>query len=80
MKQRILSNWNFMRLLRLGLGLAIMVQAVWESTWTLGFVGLLLTAMPVLNIGCCGSTGCSISSRKSSEPSKNVEYEEVVQQ
>ena len=80
MKQRILSNWNFMRFLRLGLGMAIIVQAVWEGNWTLGIVGLLFTAMPVLNIGCCGTAGCSIPARKTSEPSKNIKYEEVVQQ
>lgn len=33
MKQVIFSNWNFMRFLRLGLGMAIIVQSVMAGNW-----------------------------------------------
>src|SRR5688500_7355838 len=78
MKQRILSNWNFMRFLRLGLGLAIIVQSILEGNWAMGMVGLLFTAMPVFNIGCCATAGCATLARKSAEPLKVIKYEEVV--
>lgn len=41
MKQVIFSNWNFMRFLRLGLGIAIIVQSVMAGNWTMGILGLL---------------------------------------
>ena len=78
MKQRILSNWNFMRFLRLGLGIYIIVQSTLEGNWTMGVLGLLFTAMPVFNIGCCGTAGCTTPVRKSSETTKDIRYEEVV--
>ena len=78
MKQIILSNWNFMRFLRLGLGIAIIIQSTLAGNWTMGILGLLFTAMPVFNIGCCGSAGCTTPVKKSSETAKDIRYEEVV--
>jgi hypothetical protein len=78
MKQVIFSNWNFMRFLRLGLGIAIIVQSVMANNWTMGILGLLFTAMPVFNIGCCGTSGCNTSTKKTSETTKDISYEEVV--
>ena len=78
MKQTILSNWNFMRFLRLVLGMAIIVQSTLESNWAMAILGLLFTAMPVFNIGCCGTAGCATPVKKSSETTKDIRYEEVV--
>ena len=49
MNQTIFSNWNFMRFLRLGLGLAITIQAAMAGDFTMGVIGLLFTAMPVFH-------------------------------
>ena len=78
MKQIIFSNWNFMRFLRLGLGIAIIVQSIMAGNWTMGILGLLFTAMPVFNIGCCATGGCSTPTKKTSETTKDITYEEVV--
>ena len=78
MKQTILSNWNFMRFVRLGLGIAIIVQSAMAGNWAMAVVGLLFTAMPVFNIGCCGTAGCATPQKKSSETVKNIKYEQVV--
>lgn len=78
MKQILFSNWNFMRLLRLGLGIAIIVQSAMAGNWTMGILGLLFTAMPVFNIGCCGTGGCNTPIKKTSETTKDISYEEVV--
>ena len=78
MKQAILSNWNFMRFLRLALGIAIIVQSAIAGNWAMAVVGLLFTAMPVFNIGCCGTAGCAATVKKSSETIKDTKYEEVV--
>jgi hypothetical protein len=78
MKQVIFSNWNFMRFLRLGLGIFIIVQSIMAKDWTMGILGLLFTAMPVFNIGCCGTGGCNTPTKKTFETTKDISYEEVV--
>ena len=78
MKQGIFSNWNFMRFVRLGLGIAIIVQSVMAKDWTMGIIGLLFTSMPVFNIGCCGIGGCATPVKKDAERTKDITYEEVV--
>lgn len=78
MKQAILSNWNFMRFLRLGLGIFIIVQSVIAKDWTMGILGIVFTSMPIFNIGCCGTSGCSTPTKKTSETPKDITYEEVV--
>ena len=78
MKQTVFTNWNFMRFLRLGLGIAVLVQAVIARDVLFAFVGLLFTAMPVFNIGCCGTNGCYVPPVKKEENTKDITYEEVV--
>ena len=78
MKQTILSNWTFMRFLRLGLGIAIIVQAVIAKDVLFVFFGLAFTAMPVFNVGCCGTNGCYTPAKKNTESTKDITYEEVV--
>ena len=78
MKQRIWNDWNFMRFVRLGLGIAILVQAIATGNWGLVVFGLLFTALPVLNIGCCGTAGCATPVKKNSDTTKAISYEEVV--
>ncbi|MEO5998238.1 MAG: hypothetical protein ABIN89_15935 [Chitinophagaceae bacterium] len=78
MKQSILSNWNFLRLLRLVIGVAIIVQGILARDILFGLAGLLFTSMAVFNIGCCGTGGCSVPSKKISQPTKDISYEEVV--
>ena len=78
MKQIILNNWNFMRFVRLALGIGLIVQSTLAANWTMGILGLLFTAMPVFNIGCCGTAGCTTPVKKSSETPKDITYEEVV--
>ncbi len=81
MKQSILSNWSFFRFLRLGIGIAIVVQAVMAMDVLFGIAGLLFTGMAVFNIGCCGMGGCNTpttTTKKTSETTKDITYEEVV--
>ena len=78
MKQVILSNWNFMRLLRLIAGIAITVQAFIARDLMLGMIGLLFTGMPIFNIGCCGTAGCATPVNNKAVTKKDITYEEVV--
>lgn len=64
MKKAILSNWTFMRFLRLAMGIAILVQAVITKDLLFAFAGLVFTAMPVFNVGCCGTVDCAVTPLK----------------
>lgn len=78
MKQTIFTNWNFMRFFRLALGIAILVQAAMARDTVFVILGLLFTAMPVFNIGCCSTNRCNVPAQKKEENTKDISYEEVV--
>lgn len=58
--QTILTGWNFMRWLRLGLGVLIAVQAYQMNDTLSGLLAGFFIFQAVSNTGCCGSGGCSI--------------------
>lgn len=78
MKQKLLNNWNFVRLVRLGMGIAIIVQAVAINDTLFGFIGLLLAGMALFNAGCCGTGSCYLPESKNREEKKDIHYEEVI--
>lgn len=75
--KEFLSNWNFMRVMRLGLGIAITVQSALAHETIMTAIGLLFTSMAIFNIGCCGVGACSTPVRKSNQPLNDIDYEEV---
>ncbi len=73
-----LSNWNFMRIVRLALGIMIIVQGVQVQEWLFIVLGGLFSLMPVLNIGCCGASRCSTQIPKNNKNvTEEIAYEEV---
>lgn len=72
-----LRNWDLMRVLRLGLGILIIVQGVMAKEWLLVGLGGLFALMPLMNIGCCGPTGCSTPAPRSSKKTEDITFEEV---
>lgn len=82
LRQRLSQGWTFMRLLRLGLGILIAVEALRNGDILLGLFGIILLMQAFFNVGCCGSYGCDInhvsdkqaSMRKGSE---DISFEEV---
>ena len=67
-----------MRLIRLGLGIFIIVQAVTMKDWTMGILGIAFTAMPIFNIGCCGVGSCATPVKKNTDTTTDIIYDEVV--
>ena len=61
MMKQILTAWNFFRLFRLILGVAILVQGIVVHDLTSMVLGVFLGGMAVVNIGCCGAGGCSVN-------------------
>ena len=77
-KETLFQNWNFMRLLRLGLGIYIAVQAVESLSLLSGIVAVFFLFQAVTNIGCCGSNGCAVPTNKNnSDKTEEVEFEEI---
>lgn len=80
LKNRFLANWNWIRILRLVLGVVMAAQAImtWNALSGL-FAGILLF-QAFTNTGCCGVGGCEVPSRKENSESKTDEgivFEEI---
>ena len=78
MIQSIFSNWNLIRVLRLVIGLAILVQGIMAKDAMFGIAGVVFTLTALFNIGCCGAGGCNTPTKKITETPKAIIYEEVV--
>lgn len=78
MKQ-ITSGWNIVRAIRLAFGLMAVWQAVLLNEWMLGITGALVAGLAIVNKGCCGTAGCTVSapSKNAKQPVQDINYEEV---
>lgn len=66
-----------MRVLRLALGIFIIVQGVQAKEWLFVALGGLFSLMPLLNIGCCGASGCNTPVSISDKKAEDITYEEI---
>ena len=77
-KETLITDWNFMRILRLGLGIYIAIQAVETHSILSGIFAGFFIFQAVTNTGCCGSNGCAVPIKKNnSDKSEEIEYEEI---
>jgi hypothetical protein len=78
-KAKLLSNWNFVRIVRLGLGIVILIQAFQMHSIMFGLLGTLFTWQALFNVGCCGAGGCGVSLKDTTKVSAESEttYEEI---
>jgi len=77
-KATLLTDWNFMRILRLGLGIYIAVQAVETHSILSGIFAGFFIFQAITNTGCCGSNGCAVPTKKSNtDKIEEIAYEEV---
>lgn len=72
--QRIFLGWNFMRFLRLGIGIYFAVQAVATLEIFSGFIAAFFLYQAISNTGCCGASGCAVPNAKN-----NVDNPEEVE-
>ncbi len=76
--QTLLTGWNFMRFLRLGVGIFIGIQAVLYHDVLSGLIASVFLLQAATNTGCCGSSGCTTNTNyKSKNTIQEVEFEEV---
>ncbi|MCC6287278.1 MAG: hypothetical protein IT249_05285 [Chitinophagaceae bacterium] len=82
MKASIISGWNAMRILRTVMGIVALIFAFIDKDFLLGAAGGLLLGMGIMNISCCGVSGCSVNSHSNRKVTKKgeeeIQYEEVV--
>ncbi len=76
--ETVLKNWDFMRFLRLGIGLWLAYSAITEHQPIIGAMAGLFILQALLNMGC-GSGGCNVASGKKNITSKpeDITFEEV---
>ena len=76
----LLTGWNFVRVIRLVLGLMLLVQSFQLQNWPIALFGVLFVFQSLTNTGCCGAAGCGISKHEpkpSGTEMDKIEYEEV---
>jgi hypothetical protein len=76
-KQMLTTNWNFMRVLRLGFGLLFIVQAIQNRDIIIGFIAAIFLFQAVTNTGCCGINSCATLPKKTDSKNSDVIYEEI---
>lgn len=72
-----LKAWNWMRLIRLALGLFVIIHGLNSREWAQVILGALFSVMPLLNIGCCSVSGCRTPVSKTGQKTDDITYEEV---
>ena len=68
-----LQKWNFMRIIRLIFGVAILVQGIIIKDVMTILIGVAFGIMAVINAGCCHSNFCSVNSRPETQKNANEE-------
>ncbi len=64
MMHRLFTGWHLMRFFRLGLGIAIAIQAFRMNDLVAGFIAAIFLFQALSNTGCCGSSACHIALQK----------------
>jgi hypothetical protein len=76
--QTLLTGWNFMRGLRLVLGVIFLMQAIEMRDIITGFIATFFLFQALTNTGCCGSNGCAVPVNKNKlDDIQDVTFEEV---
>lgn len=75
--QTLLSGWSVMRVLRLVIGIAAMIQAYQQSSWPLAVAGFFVMLLALANLGCCGAGGCTVTSKPRKDNKNEIIYEEL---
>jgi hypothetical protein len=75
--EKLLTGWDFMRALRLALGLYIGVQALLMADALSGMIAVFFLYQAVTNTGCCGVQGCAVPTQKQSEATQDVTFQEA---
>lgn len=59
----LFSNWNFTRIFRAGIAVFALSEAWRTGDSLLLGMGAVLALQALLNIGCCGASGCAVPAK-----------------
>jgi hypothetical protein len=77
-KETLFTGWNWVRWLRLGLGIAIAFQAIETHDALAGVLSAFLLFQAISNTGCCGVNACDVKpNTKRHEQIDDVVLEEI---
>lgn len=79
-KNRIFAGWYWMRWLRLGLAVLIIIQAIMLYDWMFAAIGGVLLVQAVFNVGCCAGGSCyagGYSGFSENNNGNDVTFEEI---
>jgi hypothetical protein len=58
-KQRLLTDWHLVRIVRLGIGVMMLVMGIQARDWAMGLFSGFFLYQAITNTGCCGSGRCA---------------------
>ncbi len=61
MKELLFTGWNYMRWIRLILGILIAIQAIVQKDVLSGLLATFLLFQAGTNTGCCGDASCTVA-------------------
>lgn len=78
LRKTIFTNWNFMRWLRLAVGLLVAYQAFELQNGLLGLLAGLFIFQALANAACCGISSCNtVWGKHNFGKTEDVEFEEI---
>jgi hypothetical protein len=82
LKNKLLTNWHLMRILRAGIGVMLLVTGVQSKDWAMGLFSIFFLYQAIADVGCCGASGCAPrSGAKKTGAAKYsdgaIQYEEI---
>lgn len=78
-KNRLTSDWNFIRIIRLALSILILTEGIKAGGVLIILLGSFILVQTLLNAGCCSTYGCATNPGKQNEPdnTKDITFEEI---
>lgn len=62
MFKKFLTTWHPMRMLRMGVSIAAIIQGIQLHDYMVASVGLIFGVATIFNVGCCSVPGSNCSS------------------
>lgn len=78
MINRLAYGWNWIRLVRLLAGIAILTQGIIFADWFFIIAGVLFSSLAIFNSSCCAASGCGNTETGRIKNVDETTYEEVV--
>lgn len=75
-----LKRWNFMRILRLVLGVVIVVQGIQTQEWLFVILGGMFSVLALLNLSTCGISNSACRTPMNNDnkhQTDDITYEEI---